>query len=144
MAKCYREALPLLATPPEHVDPAKTAMTPRSFLLYCYYGAMIHIGEGAPRKIIHACLPPRSETPCYHIMMQDQSAQVLMTVLRRLNLACICAGRKTYADALRLLLHALTAPTFVVNAITLAAHAKYVLVCLIHTGENGKLPCVQP
>lgn len=47
---------------------------------------------------------------------------------------CCCAGRKRYADALRLLLYAITAPTFVVNAITMAAHKKYVLVSLIHTG----------
>ena len=55
MAKCYREAVPLLSVQPDNVDPAKTAMTPRSFLLYCYYGAMIHIGDEAPSQARSGC-----------------------------------------------------------------------------------------
>ena len=27
------------------VDPSKTGMVPRDFLLYCYYGGMIYVGE---------------------------------------------------------------------------------------------------
>ena len=34
----------VLAVTPEHVDPARTGMTGTAFLLYCYYGALIHIG----------------------------------------------------------------------------------------------------
>ncbi len=44
------------------------------------------------------------------------------------------AGRKAYARALGLLLHGLTAPTQVVNAITVAMYKKYALVSLIHAG----------
>lgn len=35
-----------------------------------------------------------------------------------------------------MLLQGLTAPTFVVNAITVAIYKKYVLVSLIHNGET--------
>ena len=45
------------------------------------------------------------------------------------------SGRKHYREALQLLLQALTAPTMVVNAITVAAYKKFVLVHLIHSGE---------
>lgn len=38
-------AVPVLESEVYDVDPAKTGMTPRDFLLYCYYGGLIHIGE---------------------------------------------------------------------------------------------------
>ena len=44
------------------------------------------------------------------------------------------AGRKQYARAVGLFLHGLTAPTQVVNAITVATYKKYALVSLIHMG----------
>jgi hypothetical protein len=37
--------VPLLAGDLLQVDPAKTTLTPTDFLLYCYYGAMVCIGE---------------------------------------------------------------------------------------------------
>lgn len=43
-------------------------------------------------------------------------------------------GRKRYDTALCLFLTALTAPTAVVNAITVACYKKYVLVSLLHKG----------
>lgn len=46
------------------------------------------------------------------------------------------AGRKQYARAVGLFLHGLTAPTQVVNAITVATYKKYALVSLIHTGAT--------
>ncbi len=46
------------------------------------------------------------------------------------------SGRKRYARALELLVQALSAPTLVSNAITLACYRKYVLVALIHSGER--------
>lgn len=36
-------------------------------------------------------------------------------------------------------LYTLTAPTMVVNAITMAAYKKYVLVSLIHAGQSYKV-----
>ena len=47
-----------------------------------------------------------------------------------------CAGLKEHAKALAMFLFALTAPTMVVNAITMAAFRKHVLVSLIHTGQH--------
>ncbi|KAK9823017.1 hypothetical protein WJX81_007287 [Elliptochloris bilobata] len=74
------------------IDPVRTATTARDFLLYCYYGGMVH------------------------------------------------TGRKQYARALGLFLHGLTAPTQVVNAITVATYKKYALVSLVHAGEVPPLP----
>jgi hypothetical protein len=50
------------------------------------------------------------------------------------------AGRRRYAAALEQFLQALTAPSMVVNAITVAAYKKYVLVSLLHAGELTPLP----
>jgi COP9 signalosome complex subunit 3 len=47
----------------------------------------------------------------------------------------LCAGRKQYGSALERLLAVLTAPSMVVNAITLTAYKKYVLVSLIQHGQ---------
>lgn len=44
-------------------------------------------------------------------------------------------GRKQYGPALERLLAVLTAPSMVVNAITLTAYKKYVLVSLIQHGQ---------
>jgi COP9 signalosome complex subunit 3 len=46
------------------------------------------------------------------------------------------AARRKYAAALELFLLALAAPTYVVNAIAVAAYKKYVLVSLIHYGAG--------
>lgn len=92
LSKCYLAAEPVLSSEACEVDPSKTALTATDFLLYCYYGARIHI------------------------------------------------GRKKYSQALQLLLQALTAPTMVVNAITMTCYKLYVLVSLIHTGAVPSLP----
>ena len=47
-----------------------------------------------------------------------------------------CAGRRRYPEALQIFLQGLTAPTYVVNAITVATYKKYTLVCLIHNGKT--------
>ena len=54
------------------------------------------------------------------------------------------AARRQYSRALDLLLQALTAPTMVVNAITMAAYKKYVLVSLIHKGSQKTVPPSPP
>ncbi len=53
----------------------------------------------------------------------------------------VCTGRKQYARALELLVQSLTAPTNVGSAITVAAYKQYVLVSLIHTGEQPITCC---
>ena len=47
MAKCYSAALPLLDQEFDDVDPKKTGMTARDFLLFCYYGGIIYTGGAA-------------------------------------------------------------------------------------------------
>ena len=44
-------------------------------------------------------------------------------------------GRRRYAHALQLLLTGITAPTMVLNAITVASMKKWILVSLLHAGE---------
>lgn len=48
--------------------------------------------------------------------------------------------RRRYGHALDLLLTAITAPTMVLNAITLACLKKYMLVSLVHAGAVPPLP----
>ncbi|CAK0785025.1 hypothetical protein CVIRNUC_008230 [Coccomyxa viridis] len=96
VAKCYSAAMPVLDQEFDDVDPKKTGMTARDFLLFCYYGGMIY------------------------------------------------TGLKEHAKALAMFLFALTAPTMVVNAITMAAFRKHALVSLIHTGAHQQLPKFAP
>jgi COP9 signalosome complex subunit 3 len=49
-------------------------------------------------------------------------------------------GRRRYARALELLLTAVTAPTMVLNAITVACLKKYMLVSLLQSGAVPALP----
>lgn len=44
LAKCYSSALPVLDEDIFEVEPKKTALQLRDFLLYCYYGGMIYLG----------------------------------------------------------------------------------------------------
>lgn len=48
--------------------------------------------------------------------------------------------RRRYARALELLLTALTAPTLVLNAITVACLKKYLVLSLVHAGAVAPLP----
>lgn len=48
--------------------------------------------------------------------------------------------RRRYKRALELLLTALTAPTLVLNAITVACLKKYLLLSLVHAGAAPPLP----
>ena len=50
VAKCYSAALPVLDQEFDDVDPKKTGMTARDFLLFCYYGGMIYTGVPRPSK----------------------------------------------------------------------------------------------
>lgn len=45
LSRCYSAALPVLQEPALEVDPARTALTPTDFYLYCYYGGMLHTGR---------------------------------------------------------------------------------------------------
>lgn len=45
LSKCYSAALPVLDQDVDDVDPKRTAMTARDFLLYAYYGGLIYTGQ---------------------------------------------------------------------------------------------------
>jgi COP9 signalosome complex subunit 3 len=86
LAKCYKASLSILEDDIFEIDQKRTGLVPRDFLLYCYYGGMIHI------------------------------------------------GLKQFGKALEFFQHAITAPATVLNAITIAAYKKFVLVSLIQLG----------
>lgn len=44
LAKCYNAALSILDEQIFEIDPKKCVLTPKDFLLYCYYGGMLYIG----------------------------------------------------------------------------------------------------
>ncbi|CAL8463099.1 g2633 [Coccomyxa elongata] len=96
LSKCYSAALPVLDLEVDDVDPKKTAMTAKDFLLFGYYGGLVY------------------------------------------------TGLRDYSKALNMFLYTLTAPTMVVNAITMAAYKKFVLVSLIHAGSFKGLPKYTP
>ncbi|CAK9204856.1 unnamed protein product [Sphagnum troendelagicum] len=87
LAKCYKASLSVLEDDIFEIDQKRTGLVPRDFLLYCYYGGMIHI------------------------------------------------GLKQFGKALEFFQHAITAPATVLNAITIAAYKKFVLVSLIQLGQ---------
>lgn len=89
-----------------------------------------------PQRSAGLCANKSLSSPCSCKLSEGESTEPLT--------ACF-AGRKQYPEALQLLLQALTAPTMVVNAITVAAFKKYTLVSLIHSGENkaGRLAANQ-
>lgn len=68
-------------------------------------------------------------------MVRDKPADLagLMSFFRALT--ADTAGRRKYPEALHMFVQGLTAPTFVVNAITIATYKKYALVSLIHSGK---------
>jgi COP9 signalosome complex subunit 3 len=45
VSKCYSAALPVLEREVDDVDPKRTAINARNFLLYGYYGGLIYIGK---------------------------------------------------------------------------------------------------
>ncbi|KAG6548598.1 hypothetical protein Mapa_010087 [Marchantia paleacea] len=53
-------------------------------------------------------------------------------------------GLKRFGKALEFFQHAITAPATVLNAITIAAYKKFVLVCLIHNGQVPPFPKYTP
>ncbi len=49
LTKRYNAALPILSHPAYDVDPELSGMTAQDFLLYAYYGGLIHIGASGTR-----------------------------------------------------------------------------------------------
>lgn len=121
-AKHYNAAASVLEQTIYDVEPAKTSMKPTDLLLYCYYGGMIHIGT-----IMNALQMPVGLIPLFCELQAG---------------ACQIAGRRRYPEALHMFLQGLTAPTFVVNAITIATYKKYALVSLIHSGKSVGTCCL--
>lgn len=89
-------------------------------------GILLWDGDGI--KGIRCLRAGISRNPCAPFC--GRQSQVLRGLSREFY-----AGRKRYSEALQLLLQALTAPTMVVNAITMTCYKLYVLVSLIHTGK---------
>lgn len=96
LSKCYKASLSILEDDIFEIDQKRTALVPRDFLLYCYYGGMVYI------------------------------------------------GLKKFSKALEFFQHAITAPTTALNAITIAAFRKYVLVSLIQNGQVPPFPKYTP
>ncbi|OAE24292.1 hypothetical protein AXG93_1052s1150 [Marchantia polymorpha subsp. ruderalis] len=59
-------------------------------------------------------------------------------------LGMLYIGLKRFGKALEFFQHAITAPATVLNAITIAAYKKFVLVCLIHNGQVPPFPKYTP
>jgi hypothetical protein len=73
--------------------------------------------------------------PCLVVASAGCSAAALLTPAPLLSLTPL-AGRKQLPRALELFVQGLTAPTLVCSAITAAVYKKFVLVSLIHSGEQ--------
>jgi hypothetical protein len=137
LSRCYNAALPILARDVLDVDPRSTALTAKDFQLYCYYGGMIHTGRAAGldspswlRATLH------SDWTLSGLLIYTRCIGMLMYI-RRGSLGD-AAGLRRYAEALVLFLYGLTAPSMVLNAITMASYQKSILVSLIHTGEGAR------
>ncbi|CAI5522677.1 unnamed protein product [Closterium sp. Naga37s-1] len=96
LAKLYRQGGDLLQGDILDIDPKKTGLVHRDFLLYCFYGGTIYV------------------------------------------------GLKQYQKALDLFMHAITSPAQVVNAITVSAYKRHVLVSLILNAQLLPLPKFTP
>ncbi|CAI5503807.1 unnamed protein product [Closterium sp. Naga37s-1] len=96
LAKLYRQGGELLQRDILDIDPKKTGLVHRDFLLYCFYGGTIYV------------------------------------------------GLKQYQKALDLFMHAITSPAQGVNAITVAAYKRHVLVSLILNAQLSPLPKFTP
>ena len=134
-------------------DPGKTAVGPTDVLLYCYYGALLEIGRcgaGGGRRWYWCsvwwgrlwCLgelrPLVSLPPCPHRLCTALHSTIPHRPAPPRPAPPL--GRRRYARALDLLLSALTAPTQVLNAITVACLKKWMLLSLVHTGAVPQLP----
>jgi hypothetical protein len=53
LAKMPAAATQVLEAEAYDTDPAKTGLTPRDFLLYCYYGGLTHIGVLSTEDMLH-------------------------------------------------------------------------------------------
>ena len=156
MAKCYSAALPVLDQEFDDVDPKKTGMTARDFLLFCYYGGIIYTGGAATltvsglqtsvcQDLVRPWRTGKSMLMADHLLVRLLPAHVCSPCILVLHVKlaglyrdvpAAHAGLKDHVKALAMFLFALTAPTMVVNAITMAAFRKHVLVSLIHTGQH--------
>ncbi len=121
LSKFYSAALPILDQEVDDVDPKKTAMTAKDFLLFGYYGGLVYTGEQHDG----------ASNIWYHYMSVAPFSRHTNALQFGVSHA---VGVKNYSKALNMFLYTLTAPTMVVNAITMAAYKRYVLVSLIHAG----------
>lgn len=118
-----RAAVAKLCPSTDHLSPIHADLFQLCLLCKCYSGAGpaldADIYSVDPSKT--ACTPTDVLLYCYYGGLLE-------------------IGRRHYARALELLLTALTAPTMVLNAITVACLKKFMLVSLIHAGTVPALP----
>ncbi|KAL4424036.1 hypothetical protein ABPG75_001337 [Micractinium tetrahymenae] len=118
-----RAAVAKLCPSPDHLSPIHADFFQLCLLSKCY-GAAASVVEADiflvdPART--ACTPTDVLLYCYYGGLIE-------------------IGRRRYAHALELLLTAITAPTLVLNAITLACLKKFTLVSLLHAGAVPPLP----
>ncbi|KAI8464947.1 MAG: hypothetical protein J3K34DRAFT_99745 [Monoraphidium minutum] len=98
--------------------------------------------------VLQLCLLSKAYNAAAPLLAADVSAvEPARTGVTPTDLLLYCyyggmaaAGRKQWVRALELWLQAVTAPTYVGNAITVACYKKFVLGSLIHTGSLRQLP----
>lgn len=117
------DAIAKTAPSPNHVSPMHAELCKCCLLSRCYNAAIPVLSEPITEvdPATTAITPQDLLLYCYYGGM-------------------VHIGRKEYAQALQLFLNALTAPTMVVSAITMAIFKKFMLVSLIHQGQPGSLP----
>ena len=150
LARTYNAAAGLLEQDIFKVVPALTGVTPTDLQLYCYYGGMVAAGAseragvrwGAMQRVdprtcalMVLCLQGCCASVSRHRPRAPSAAPPPTCLLRPPPLPP--PGRKQWSRALELWLQAVTAPTFVGNAITVACYHKYVLASLIHAGVQA-------
>ncbi|KAL4423543.1 hypothetical protein ABPG77_006566 [Micractinium sp. CCAP 211/92] len=118
-----RAAVAKLCPSPDHLTPIHADFFQLCLLSKCYGAAatLVEADIFTVDPTLTACTPTDVLLYCYYG-------------------ALIEIGRRRYAHALDLLLTAITAPTMVLNAITLACLKKFMLVSLVHAGAVPQLP----
>lgn len=159
LAKCYKSGLDVLEEDIFEIDQKRTGLVIRDFLLYCYYGCVtsyssFSISVICCTRVLFAGWWLEEDASlqcadCYCRGMVYIGLKRFAKALEFLQHVCVlslgflpgCKQELLYStDSLRLLMvipptQAITAPAHGLNAITIAAFKKYVLVCLIHNGQ---------
>ncbi|KAL3139708.1 hypothetical protein ABBQ38_004017 [Trebouxia sp. C0009 RCD-2024] len=116
-----------LAPTPEHVTPIHT-----DFVFSCLQAKQYNAAANTLQQTIFDVEPSKTNLKPTDLLLYCYYGGM------------IHIGRRRYSEALQIFLQGLTAPTHVVNAITVATYKKYALVSLIHNGSLMALPKFTP